>query len=92
MNTYKLLYSHTRTDNVGRKMDEEMEKVSPVKPYSRLRGHLITVIFAIMTIIFITLLVLVPVLYVQLSEDYNNQVITCTNTNILIYKSHTQYT
>ena len=45
-----------------------------MKPYSKRRGHLITIIFAIMTIIFIILLVLVPVLYVQLSEDFNNQV------------------
>lgn len=53
-----------------------METILPVKGPGRWRGRLITVLFAVMTIIFLILLVLVPALYVQLSDDYNEQVIT----------------
>ena len=53
-----------------------MERVLPLKGPRRWRGRLITVLFAVMTIIFLILLVLVPTLYIQLSDEYNEQVIT----------------
>ena len=62
-----------------------MKRILPAKELRQWRGRLITVLFAIMTILFLTLLVLVPALYVQLSHDYNDQVITCAITSILIY-------
>ena len=65
-----------------------MERILPAEPYRRWRGRLITLIFAIMIITFITLLVLLPVLYVRLSTDYNEQVITCSSTNIITRQLH----
>ena len=57
-----------------------MKRILPVKgPLEgprRWRGRIITVLFAVMIITFLILLVVLPALYIQLSDDYNEQVIT----------------